>query len=184
MISDPAAAFVLRGAIVMSATGDFDGPRDVAVADGLIAAVADNLPTGPDITDLDATGLFLLPGIIDTHLHATLHSFDGWEQVRTRYSYRIAETLAALRRTLHAGVTTVRDAGGADAGLAHALRDGLAEGPDLQVSVVGLSILQKLAEPRRQKRPYMLPDLVAWMKPAATCDPIWQRPKTAMTGHR
>lgn len=132
-------AFTLRGATVMDEAGDFGGPSDVRVLDGRIDAMARHLPAGSAGTDVDLTGCWLMPGVVDTHLHAVTHSFDGWEQLSTPYSYRIAETLAALQTTLHAGVTLVRDAGGLDAGVRDAVAAGLAEGPELQVSVVPLS---------------------------------------------
>src|SRR5699024_2102035 len=45
-----------------------------------------------------------------------------------------------MRRTLDAGVTTVRDAGGTDAGVKQAVQDGLVDGPRMQISVNPLTI--------------------------------------------
>ena len=135
----PPPDFILRGVHVLDQAGEFGGPTDVRVVDGHIAGLAANLPVEKSLMDVDLSGRWLLPGIVDTHLHAVTHSFDGWEQLSTPYSYRIAETLAALRATLRAGVTLVRDAGGLDAGVRNAVAAGLAEAPELQVSVVPLS---------------------------------------------
>ena len=129
--------FTVRGAHVMDESGDFGGPSDVRVVHGRIDAIGPDLPR--DSLDVDLAGRWLMPGVIDTHLHAVTHSFDGWEQINTPYSYRIAETLSALRHTLAAGVTFVRDAGGLDAGIRNAVAAGLADAPELQVSVVPLS---------------------------------------------
>lgn len=134
-----AATFTLRGVHLMNAAGEFDGGTDVAVRDGFVAAIGHGLPRGDDAPDVDLSGRWLMPGIVDAHLHAVTHSFDGWEQLSTPYSYRIAETLSALRRTLRAGVTLVRDAGGLDAGVRDAVAAGLSPGPELQVSVVPLT---------------------------------------------
>jgi imidazolonepropionase-like amidohydrolase len=135
----PPPDFTVRSVHLMSASGDFSDASDLQVRSGRIAAIGPDLPVEPDVLDVDLTDLWLMPGVVDTHLHAVTHSFDGWEQLRTPLSYRIAETLAALRKTLHAGVTTVRDAGGLDAGVRDAIAAHLAEGPELQVSVVPLS---------------------------------------------
>ena len=134
----PAANFTLRGVHLMNGAGEFGDASDVAVSDGRISAVGPGLPRD-EAQDIDLAGVFIVPGIVDTHLHAVTHSFDGWEQLSTPYSYRIAETLSALRRTLRAGVTLVRDAGGLDAGVRDAVAAGLSDGPELQVSVVPLN---------------------------------------------
>lgn len=133
------AAFTLRGVHLMDQSGGFDGTTDVAVLDGSISAVGPGLPLDRAVPDVDLAGVWVMPGIVDTHLHAVTHSFDGWEQLSTPYSYRIAETLSALRHTLRAGVTLVRDAGGLDAGVRDAVAAGLSPGPELQVSVVPLT---------------------------------------------
>ena len=87
---------------------------------------------------MDGHGLWLLPGIVDCHLHARLAGFDQLELMRAPYSLRVLETAHTLRRTLAAGVTFVRDAGIADAGVRDAVAAGLVPGPELQVSVVAL----------------------------------------------
>ncbi len=135
----PPATFTLRGVHLMNADGEFDRSTDVAVSGGSISAIGPGLPLDATAPDVDLAGVWVMPGIVDTHLHAVTHSFDGWEQLSTPYSYRIAETLSALRRTLRAGVTLVRDAGGLDAGLRDAVAAGLSPGPELQVSVVPLN---------------------------------------------
>lgn len=135
----PAADFTLRGVHLMNGRGEFDSATDVAVTRGRISAVGPGLPVDTASPDVDLAGRWVMPGVVDTHLHAVTHSFDGWEQLSTPYSYRIAETLSALRTTLRAGVTLVRDAGGLDAGVRDAVAAGFSEGPELQVSVVPLT---------------------------------------------
>ncbi|SDP44763.1 Imidazolonepropionase [Nakamurella panacisegetis] len=133
----PTVDFTVRQAFVMDESGDFGPPTDLQVTGGRIAAIGPDLPRNS--LDVDLSGCWLMPGVVDAHLHAVTHSFDGWEQLNTPYSYRITETLDALRRTLAAGVTFVRDAGGLDAGVRDAVAAGLSEAPELQVSVVPLS---------------------------------------------
>jgi imidazolonepropionase-like amidohydrolase len=58
----------------------------------------------------------------------------------TPFSMNFYLAIGYLRRTLDAGITSVRDAGGADLGLKRALEGGLIDGPRLQISIVPLSI--------------------------------------------
>jgi imidazolonepropionase-like amidohydrolase len=80
-----------------------------------------------------------MPGMFDCHLHTVATSLDTMELLRTPLSERILESGSILRRTLEAGVTFVRDAGGADAGFKRAVEQGIATGPRLQVAVTFLS---------------------------------------------
>ncbi|KAG5517347.1 hypothetical protein RHGRI_037933 [Rhododendron griersonianum] len=47
---------------------------DVYVEDGIIAAVKPNIKVGDEVTVLDATGKFVMPGGIDPHTHLALKS--------------------------------------------------------------------------------------------------------------
>ncbi len=134
-----AATLVLRGAAVLDAEGSFDGPLDVVVEGAVIRAVG-RAPRAPrDRLDLDCRGLFVLPGFFDCHSHVAVSTFDELELLHTPLSLRTLEAARNLRRTLEAGVTFVRDAGGADAGVRDALERELVPGPRLQVSVVPLT---------------------------------------------
>jgi imidazolonepropionase-like amidohydrolase len=134
----PASVF-LAGVHALDAGGGFTGPVDVSVLDGRVAALGRGLHPDRDQPRLDGNGLWLLPGIVDCHLHAGVASFDQLELLRTPLSRRVLETAHTLRRTLTAGVTFVRDAGAADAGIRDAVAAGLVPGPEMQVSVVALS---------------------------------------------
>jgi len=128
----------VAGVHALDRGGGFAGPVDVSVVDGRIEGVGRSLRPARDQPRLDGRGLWLLPGIFDCHLHAGLASFDQLELMRTPLSRRVLETAHTLRRTLAAGVTFVRDAGIADAGVRDAVAAGLVPGPELQVSVVAL----------------------------------------------
>ncbi|WP_250291228.1 amidohydrolase family protein, partial [Frankia sp. CiP1_Cm_nod1] len=131
--------FVLRGVHALDEHGYFDGPVDVAVRNRHITDVRPHLPLDADAVDVDAHGLWLMPGIIDCHSRVTLCTYDPLEMMTTPLSERFFQTAAMLRRTLAAGVTYVRDAGGADAGVRDSLLAGHIPGPRLAVSVVGLT---------------------------------------------
>jgi imidazolonepropionase-like amidohydrolase len=130
----------IAGVQALDHSGSFTGPVDVSVVDGRVAGAGRGLRPARDQRRLDGHGLWLLPGIFDCHLHAGLASFDQLELMRTPLSRRVLETAHTLRRTLAAGVTFVRDAGIADAGIRDAVAAGLVPGPELQVSVVALGI--------------------------------------------
>ena len=128
----------IRGANVLDEAGGFVGPMDVVVEHGVVVAVGRNLSPGASQVALDGDGLWLLPGIFDCHVHTGLSSFDTLELLRTPFSRRVLETAGVLRRTLSAGVTFVRDAGIADAGVRDAVTAGHVPGPTMQVSVVAI----------------------------------------------
>ncbi len=135
----PVDAVILRGVHALDERGYFNGPVDVAVRGRHITAVRPHLASDPTATDIDAHGLWLMPGVVDCHSHVTLATYDPLELLTTPLSERFLETAAMLRRTLAAGVTYVRDAGGADAGVRDSLAAGHIPGPRLAVSVIGLT---------------------------------------------
>ncbi|MBV8906859.1 MAG: amidohydrolase family protein [Acidobacteriia bacterium] len=60
---------VIRGGRVIDPSRKLDGTRDVAVADGRIAAVEANIAADSAET-IDARGKLVVPGLIDIHTHA------------------------------------------------------------------------------------------------------------------
>ena len=61
---------VIKGGRVIDPSRNLDAVRDVAIANGRIAAVEANVPAGAGET-LDARGKLVVPGLIDIHTHAT-----------------------------------------------------------------------------------------------------------------
>jgi imidazolonepropionase-like amidohydrolase len=132
-----ATSWLLRRATVLDETGTFDGPVDVTVVDGSVVAVGDRADA-PTAIPVDCDGLFLLPGVFDCHDHVALSTLDQSELLRTPITEWSLRAAANMARTLRAGVTFVRDAGGADAGMRDAVAKGYVEGPRLQVAVMPL----------------------------------------------
>lgn len=93
----------------------------------------------PDAEVLDATGKTVMPGLIDAHVHIMITEFDIQRRLTTPFSFTFYEAVQNMRATLEAGVTTVRDAGGADLGVKLAVERGLIAGPRLVISVGALS---------------------------------------------
>jgi imidazolonepropionase-like amidohydrolase len=131
------APFVLREVHVLDEGGGFDGPTDVRVEHGLVAAVGPGLAK-EDGRDFDCSGLWLLPGIVDCHSHLAVSALDPLERLRTPVTQWALEAARNARVILEAGVTTLRDPGGADAGIRDAIAAGYVPGPRLQVAVVTL----------------------------------------------
>jgi imidazolonepropionase-like amidohydrolase len=85
----------------------------------------------------DLRGRTLMPGLIDCHVHVLAADVNLSRVVSE--SLATLRALPLMRAMLDRGFTTVRDAGGADYGLALAVEQGLAVGPRLFVSGRALS---------------------------------------------
>ena len=123
--------------IVFEGCRVFDGisaePREnatVVVEDGRIREVADGAVRAPaEAERIACGGRTLMPGLIDAHFHALLVEIDvpAIEDIPPSLLYQQARH--SLEGALRRGFTTVRDAGGADLGLAMAVERGLIAGP-------------------------------------------------------
>ena len=103
-----------------------EGRRIVEVAAG------GRLTTPAGATVIDCRGHTLMPGLTDAHVHICAVDVNILEQHRAYPpSLLVAKALRNLEDTLQQGYTTVRDAGGADAGLRMAVEQGLVTGPRL-----------------------------------------------------
>jgi imidazolonepropionase-like amidohydrolase len=129
--------YVLREAFVLDESGGFGAPEDVLVDDGRIVAVGPLLAAG-GAAQIDCSGLWLLPGIVDCHSHLAVSSLDPLERLRTPVTQWALEAAQNARRILECGVTLLRDPGGADGGIRDAIAAGYVPGPRLQVAVVTL----------------------------------------------
>src|SRR5438552_1723900 len=109
---------------------------DVVIENGRIGAVGPGLD-GDESVDL--SDRVLLPGLFGCHTHVMFSHIDLMRGIQTPFSYRFYEGAKNLEATLRAGITTVRDAGGADLGVKQAVADGLIPGPRLQISIRMLS---------------------------------------------
>src|SRR3954449_7581715 len=127
---------VFSGGQVLDGTGSPAAAADVAVQDGRIVEVGTGLD-GDEV--VDCAGATVLPGLFDCHVHVMISGVDMLRLLQTPFSYRFYEAVHNLRRTLALGITSVRDAGGADLGVAEAVRNGLIAGPRMQIAISMLS---------------------------------------------
>ncbi|MBO9713108.1 amidohydrolase family protein [Sphingomonas sp.] len=127
----PKTVYVQAGALLDKPGGAPRGPSTVVIRDGRIAEVRDGF-VAPEAgaTLVDLRSAFVLPGLIDLHVHL----FSEGDPMKERLnaitqddgdSLIIAEEDA--RKDLEAGFTTVRDLS-APPRLIRALRDGIARG--------------------------------------------------------
>ncbi|HET8533619.1 MAG TPA: amidohydrolase family protein [Methylomirabilota bacterium] len=131
---------VLTGATLIDGTGAAPVPDAVVVIDGDRIAAAGPRPAlawPPDAEIIDARGRTVIPGLIDAHDHLASHGYGlatrfGLDEPASTAHLRTARVLA---ETLAMGYTTVRDAGGLDAGFKLAVEQGLIPGPRLVLAV-------------------------------------------------
>ena len=61
------AATLLRNGRIVTAIDDY--VADLLLADGIVRQIGKDIAVGEDIVQIDATGLLVLPGGVDTHVH-------------------------------------------------------------------------------------------------------------------
>ncbi|MBM3611561.1 MAG: amidohydrolase family protein [Alphaproteobacteria bacterium] len=111
----------------------------ILIEDGRITSVAEGAVAAPGAQVIDAGGRWVMPGLIDAHVHAIAVAPD-YAGIATLSPYLVgARALGVLQGMLARGYTTVRDAGGADGGLAQALAEGPVAGPRLYPSGLALA---------------------------------------------
>jgi imidazolonepropionase-like amidohydrolase len=127
---------VFHGGQVFDGTGAAPAAADVVVEDGRIRAVGPGLDGDEGV---DCTGMTVLPGLFDCHVHLAVTDISAQRFQQTPFSLKFYEAMGNMTATLAAGVTTVRDAAGADLGMKTAVEKGLIPGPRMQISISMLS---------------------------------------------
>jgi len=126
------ADLLLRGGAVLDVEAGVLRTADVLVSGDRIAAIGAGLaaPAGARVVALGDR--VVMPGLIDCHVHVCA---DGMVPYPTLFPSLVAARAARLlKEALLRGFTTIRDMGGADAGLRKAVEEGLFPGPRLFVS--------------------------------------------------
>src|SRR5262245_6984108 len=108
----------LIGATIIDGNAGPPVPDGAIVIDGdriTAAGARDSVAIPSDADVIDATGAFILPGLIDTNAHLTVYGVDaaaGYETL-VRYGPRNVDlAIEGAQRHLKCGVTTVRDSYG------------------------------------------------------------------------
>ncbi len=126
------SALIFKNATVLDVVGgELLADQHVTVLESRIVEVGPGRPTSIEARVIDAAGCVLMPGLCDAHVHVTAATPDFAALERWAPSYVAARASEIMRAMLFRGFTTVRDAGGADHGLAQAVREKLFLGPRL-----------------------------------------------------
>jgi imidazolonepropionase-like amidohydrolase len=127
---------VLHGGTVFDGTGAAPAETDIAVEDDRIVDVGLGLDGDEQI---DCTRMGVLPGLFDCHVHLIVGPYDPVALLHEPFSLQFYRAAANMRTTLGIGITTVRDACGADMGIKQAQELGVIPGPRVQLSINQIS---------------------------------------------
>ena len=131
-------SLVIRNAELLDCTGN--DPRagmDVAISDSIISDIGPGVGSSPDQV-IDGTGLTLMPGLTDAHVHMGLVDPAGGIGDLPWIDY-VFTVRGIIENTLQEGFTTVRDAGGLDPHWARLVEQGVIDGPRILPSGAVLS---------------------------------------------
>ncbi|MCH8616626.1 amidohydrolase family protein [Sphingomonas sp. SM33] len=101
----------------------------VLVEDGFIREVSDAPIHTPVDVRVEANGRTLMPGLIDLHVHIWAADMDVVKLSQMPAEYYSLFAANFLQSSLNRGFTTLRDAGGTDAGFAMAIEKGWIPSP-------------------------------------------------------
>src|SRR6266542_1223962 len=65
---------LIKNGHVIDPKNNIDGVKDIAVANGKIAKVDNDIPAAQSKKTIDAAGLYVVPGLIDIHTHVFVGS--------------------------------------------------------------------------------------------------------------
>ncbi|MEX2201175.1 MAG: amidohydrolase family protein [Dongiaceae bacterium] len=132
---------LLRNAALVDANAPERRPGiEVLIEGDTIREVSDRPIASANAQAIDLGGRTLMPGLIDAHVHVIAVTTDLAGLARIPPYLVAAQAKGVLEGMLARGFTTVRDAGGAEWGLAEAVRQGHFKGPRLFVA--GLALAQ------------------------------------------
>jgi imidazolonepropionase-like amidohydrolase len=147
-MTDAQPRLLIKNGTLIDGSGGDPVPNTLVVVQGnriIHIGPADSSirPESPDDSVIDATGKFILPGLIDAHCHISLHQ-GALPGVKYTSSAEFCTLWAAyaIGRVLRAGVTSIAVPGGkwfTDVTVREAVEGGLLEGPRMVVAGRALS---------------------------------------------
>jgi imidazolonepropionase-like amidohydrolase len=170
---------VFYGASVLDPLGSFVDNVTVEVVDGVVRHVGfergarhsvSNTSNGSNTVEhVDLAGHWLMPGVVDCHSHVSWNEFHSADRDAATDDQRQQGAVSALGATIRAGVTSVRDAGGATAELRDAVARAEITGPQLQISVAMIDNAERGGVEHVRRRVREVLDAGAgWVKLVAT----------------
>jgi imidazolonepropionase-like amidohydrolase len=139
MVNDPKQnSFVLHGGTLIDGQGGAPLENAVLVVrDGVIEQVGQKAKVSipDDVPVIEADGCTIMPGMFDCHVHVDSIYVDIQKNLFLHPTVKKFKTAEILKRTLHAGFTTIREAGlMGDVGFRQAINEGLIDGPRMIIA--------------------------------------------------
>ena len=143
------ALVIVGGTVFDAVTGDVVRNGVVRIEGERITAMGPTSAAPASVRDarvIDASGRFVMPGLMDCHVHLLLSGAPDYAMrgLKELVPYTAIRGAAYARRLLEAGFTTVRDVGAAGYGniaLRQAVEEGLVPGPRIVAAGHSLSVL-------------------------------------------
>jgi imidazolonepropionase-like amidohydrolase len=131
MVDGAAKSLLLRNGRLLDVVSGGYTEGDLLAVNGRITETGPGLAAPADAAVRDVRGGFVLPGLIDAHVHVNAITADLASLGTTSPAYVAAHAMRIMGGMLDRGFTTVRDMAGADFGLAAAQASGVVRGPRL-----------------------------------------------------
>jgi len=133
---------LINGAEVFNGVDKQTRVSNVLITENLVVSVSDGpiaIPAEGDTEVIDAKGLFLIPGLIDAHVHTMFQAIPVMEGLTSDLGYVTLVSAREAENQLMRGFTTVRDLGGASFSLKKVIDRGLFKGPRIYPSGATIS---------------------------------------------
>ncbi|MGM5470158.1 amidohydrolase family protein [Flavobacteriaceae bacterium LMO-SS05] len=132
---------IIQNPTIIDGTGKQPYKATILIHKGKIERITDqDINRTEHDSVIDGEGLYLLPGMIDCHVHVMINRYNLMSHVNTPFSLNFYNAIDNMKALLYAGITSARDAGGADLGVKRAVEKGIVSGPRLKISISPLSI--------------------------------------------
>jgi imidazolonepropionase-like amidohydrolase len=119
-------------------SGELAESMSIRISDGHIQEIGSRVSAG-NSDRVDLRGHVVMPGLIDAHVHVMASDLKLSSLVHRSSTLLAAQSAPIMRDMIMRGFTSVRDAGGADWGLAEAVRRGYFVGPRLFIAGRGIA---------------------------------------------